>query len=198
MRSRFCALLLLLLPIAFGAHAEGKVKLDHSSRYQDIVDMDPNDVDPSGLPLTSVSSLHTTGTPHHVDEATWRLEVDGKAAKTPFSLSLEDLGRMPMTTKRIILICPGFFYDYLEWQGVPLSELLSRAGVSDYAQVTFTSVDGYAGSFKKKEVQEHLILVATRGNGEPLPRTQGFPARVVAEGLYGTRWVKYLAKITVE
>ena len=103
-----------------------------------------------------------------------------------------------MTTRKMILICRGFFYDYLEWQGVPLAALLERAGVTRYTEVTFTSVDGYTGSFSKKEIQEHLILVAISGNGEPLPRRHGFPARVAAEGLYGSRWVKYLAKITVE
>ena len=198
MTAKYYAAFLLLFPLAFMTHAEGKVKIDGSTRYEDIVDMDPKDVDPSGLPLTSVESLHSTGTPHYVELATWRLAVGGSGAKKPLSLSYEELTQMPMTKKKIILICPGFFYDYLEWQGVPLSEVLERAGATDYEHVTFTSVDGYSVSFKKQEVEEHLILVATSGNGVALPRTQGFPARVVAEGLVGNRWVKYLASITIE
>ena len=97
----------------------------------------------------------------------------------------------------MILICPGFFYDYVEWEGVQLSALLDKAGVADYEKVTFTSADGYAISFKKEEVQTHLILVATKGNGAPLPRAHGFPARIVAEDVVGGKWVKYLTAITI-
>jgi DMSO/TMAO reductase YedYZ molybdopterin-dependent catalytic subunit len=98
----------------------------------------------------------------------------------------------------VLLICSGFFYDYLEWEGVPLQTLLEKAGTSDYARVTFTSVDGYSAGFKKQEVQSSLILVALKGNGVPLPRAHGFPARLVAEDFFGNRWVKYLTAITLE
>ena len=40
----------------------------------------------------------------------------------------------------------------------------------------------------------HLVIVATLGNGVPLPRAQGYPARVVAEDVFGGRWVKYLER----
>jgi DMSO/TMAO reductase YedYZ molybdopterin-dependent catalytic subunit len=46
-------------------------------------------------------------------------------------------------------------------------------------------------------VEAHLVMVATRGNGVPLPRAHGYPARVVAEDLFGGRWVKYLREIFV-
>ena len=93
MTSKLCAvfLLLLLLPLGLLAHADGIVKIDRSTRYQDIIEMDPKDVDPSGLPLTSVASLHSTGMTLDVDLSTWRLTLGGTAAKTPLSLSFEDL-----------------------------------------------------------------------------------------------------------
>ena len=64
--------------------------------------------------------------------------------------------------------------------------------------MTFTSVDGYTADFKKSEVQAGFILVALKGNGIPIPRAHGFPARVVAEDSFGNRWVKYLTAITLE
>lgn len=197
MKSRIIAVILLLSPLAFWTHAEGRITLDRSTPYDRIIDMDPKDVDPSALPLTSVESLHSTGSTQDVDVATWRLTVSGPGAKSPLSLSYDDLRGMPTIKKRAILICPGFFYDYLEWEGVPLSALLEKAGVEDFQVVNFTSVDGYIASFRKDEVSTHLVLVATKGNGVPLPRAHGFPARVVAEGIFGGRWVKYLAKIEV-
>jgi DMSO/TMAO reductase YedYZ molybdopterin-dependent catalytic subunit len=160
--------------------------------------MDPRLVDASALPLTSVESLHSTGTPQNVDLQTWRLTVSGKGITIPLSLTYDELAKLPMTKKRVLLICPGFFYDYLEWEGVPIQALLEKAGVKDYARVVFTSVDGYKEEFKKQEVQEGFVIVALKGNGVPFPRAQGFPARVVAEGVYGSKWVKYLTAITLQ
>jgi hypothetical protein len=62
----------------------------------------------------------------------------------------------------------------------------------------FLSGWGDPAEFKKAEVQTDLIMIALRDNGVPLPRAHGFPARVVAEGVYGGRWVKYLTSITLE
>ena len=39
-----------------------------------------------------------------------------------------------MVNKRVLLICPGFFYDYLEWEGVPVQALLDKAGMGEYAR----------------------------------------------------------------
>lgn len=195
MKAFLCVL--LLLPLAVSVHAEGRIKVDRSMPAEQIYSMDPKDVDPSALPLTAVESLHSTGSRQDVDLASWRLTVSGPGAKAPLSLSYEDLLGMPAVKKRIILICPGFFYDYLEWEGVPLTRLFERAGVADYKEVSFTSVDGYTGSFSRQEVEAHLFLVATKGNGVPLPRAHGFPARVVAEDISGGRWVKYLKDITI-
>lgn len=77
---------------------------------------------------------------------------------------------------------------------MPLTALLEKAGVRDFTKVSFTSVDGYVSSFRREEVAAHLVIVATLGNGVPLPRAQGYPARVVAEDVFGSRWVKYLER----
>jgi len=178
--------------------AQAPIKVDSKTPSTDIIMMDPARVDASALPLTSVGSLHTTGTYQYVDEKTWRLKISGKGIATPLSLSYEELSAFPQASKRVLLICPGFFYDYLEWEGVPLETLLDRAGAGDYERVVFTSVDGYAVTLKKAEAKDRFIIVALKGNGVPLPRAHGFPARTVMEGFYGSRWVKYLASITLE
>ena len=178
--------------------AEGRKKLDTTIPYGEIMNMDPADVDPGGLPLTPVESMHSTGSYQYVELAAWRLAVTGPAVTTPLALTYEELGRMPTVKKRAILICPGFFYDYLEWEGVLLTALLEKAGVKDFSTVRFTSVDGYVGVFTREEVAVHLIMVAMRGNGVPLPRAQGYPVRVVAEDLFGGRWVKYVKEIFVQ
>ena len=199
MKHRICATILsCIVCISFG-HAEGKLRLSSSTPYNSIIMMNPKDVDPSGLPLTSVSALHSTGTPQVVSEYRWRLTVDGVGVSNPVSLTLKELDQFPAIKKRIILICPGFFYDYVEWEGVPLSVLLEKAGAADgYAKVSFTSVDGYTSTFSKKDIRTHLFLIAVRANGVPLPLEHGFPARLVAEDILGGSWVKYLTRIEVK
>jgi DMSO/TMAO reductase YedYZ molybdopterin-dependent catalytic subunit len=198
MKSRILLFLLLTMTLTVTAGAQQKIKVDASTPDRQIINMDPSLVDASALPLTSVESLHSTGTPQSVDVRSWRLVVSGKGGAAPLSLTYDELSKLPMVKKRVLLICPGFFYDYLEWEGVPLQALLEKAGVQNFSRVVFTSVDGYRGEFSKKEVAAGLIIVALKGNGVPLPRAHGFPARVVAEGVYGGRWVKYLSSITVE
>ena len=198
MKARLLPCVLLMMALALTASAQQKIKVDASTPVGKIVNMDPKLVDASALPLTSVESLHSTGTPQSVDIRSWRLTVSGKGVTTPLSLTYDELSKLPMVKKRALLICPGFFYDYLEWEGVPLQVLLEKAGARDYARAVFTSVDGYKEEFKKEEIETALIMVALRNNGVPLPREHGFPVRVVAEGIYGGRWVKYLTAITLE
>ena len=198
MRGRLFLCFFLAIGLATFVDAQERIRVDASTPYGEIIMMDPKRVDASALPLTSVESLHSTGAYQSVDLAGWRLRVSGKGVTNPLALTYEELSQFSMVKKRALLICSGFFYDYLEWEGVPLAALLEKAGVRDYARVTFTSVDGYTADFKKSEVQAGFIMVALKGNGVPLPRAHGFPARVVAEDVFGNRWVKYLAGITVE
>ncbi len=198
----FCLLFTLgALGFALGAlpaDAQERVKVDAHTPAGEIINMDPRLVDPSALPLTSVDSLHATGTYQDVDVSRWRLTISGKGIATPLSLTYKELSALPTVKKRVLLICPGFFYDYLEWEGVPVQALLDKAGAGDFSRLVFTSVDGYKEQFSKADTRAGLLMVAIKGNGVPLPRAHGFPARVVAENIYGGRWVKYLASITVE
>jgi DMSO/TMAO reductase YedYZ molybdopterin-dependent catalytic subunit len=197
-----CRVLLIVAAIALPCGAQDRtqdrIKVDSKTPYGDIIRMDPARVDASALPLTSVESLHSTGTYQYVDVDAWRLAISGKGIAVPLSLTYEELSALPQAKKRVLLICPETFYDYLEWEGVPLPALLEKAGAGDYKNVVFTSVDGYAVSMKKADARDRFIIVALKGNGVPLPRAHGFPARMVAEDLYGSRWVKYLVSITLE
>ena len=148
-RLLLCALLLTGLVLRVGA--QGIVKVDSTTPQGQIVMLDPKNVDVRSLPLTSVESLHSTGTPQSVDLSRWRLTVSGKGATTPLSLTYDELRKLPMVKKRVLLICPGFFYDYLEWEGVPLQVLLEKAGAGGFARVVFTSWTATKLSSKKRK-----------------------------------------------
>jgi DMSO/TMAO reductase YedYZ molybdopterin-dependent catalytic subunit len=189
----------ILSTSALSATADGRMKLAPNTPDSKIIHMHPKDIDPSLLPLDSIEDLHTTGRPQKVDINTWQLEVKGQGLKNTRSLSYQDLLRMDMVSKRVILICPGFFVDYAEWEGVPLSSILEAEGVNaDYRTITFRALDGYSSSFSRDEVEDNLLFLALKVNGETLPEEHGFPVRLVAEDVLGGRWVKWLKSIEVK
>jgi len=123
----FVALSVLFI-VACGASAAGKEKPGMGTPIGSLISMDPADVDPSELPLGSVADLNQTGTPQAITDLTaWRLEIKGDVLANPLSLSYAELAAMPTVKKRVLLICPGFFADYVEWEGVPVSALLEKA-----------------------------------------------------------------------
>ena len=88
------------------------------------------------------------------------------------------------------------------WQGVPLADLLDRAGVRSRAEQVFSrSVDGWTSGFPLDVARDgRIAMVAYAMNGERLPLTHGFPARLVVSGLYGyvsaTKWLESITLTT--
>jgi sulfite dehydrogenase len=167
---------------------------------------------------------HLQFIPTTVDLRTWRLKVGGHV-KNALELSMDDLRRMPPASVVAVTQCSGNSRGLFEprvaggqwgngamgnarWTGVPLSDLLSRAGIRDGAiDVTFAGLDrgGYptVPDFVKSLPVGRAtdpaagILVAYEMNGEPLPLLNGFPTRLVVPGWYGTYWVKSLTEVGV-
>jgi DMSO/TMAO reductase YedYZ molybdopterin-dependent catalytic subunit len=96
-----------------------------------------------------------------------------------------------------------------EWTGVPLVEVLDRAGIEDGArEVVFRGADngeveGHSGrlAFERSltvgDAREAGALLAWAMNGEPIPRQHGYPVRLVVPGWYGVASVKWLTEIEV-
>jgi hypothetical protein len=82
MKARLLLCLLFASGLVLGLGAQERVKVDSTTPHRQIITMDPKLVDASALPLTSVSSLHSTGTPQSVDLVSWRLTVSGKGVGT--------------------------------------------------------------------------------------------------------------------
>jgi DMSO/TMAO reductase YedYZ molybdopterin-dependent catalytic subunit len=133
-----------------------------------------------------------------VDLAEWRLRISG-LVENEFSLSYSDLLSMPMVESYVTLCCVsnpvgGDLVGNARWLGVPLGDLLRRAGVAPEAgQIVGVAVDGFTAGFPVGALAEREALVAVGMNGEPLPLEHGFPARLVVAGLYGyvsaTKWL---------
>lgn len=130
----------------------------------------------------------------------WTFTVKGRVDR-PYTISYSDLLDMRMVERDVTLSCVsnrvgGNLVGNARWQGVPLSEILNRAGVRDDAeQLVGRSTDDFTVGFPVEAAFDgREALVAVGMNGEPLPFEHGFPARLVVAGLYGyvsaTKWLK--------
>lgn len=135
-----------------------------------------------------------------VDIDGWRLRFDGMV-DDPFELTYAELLELPSVEVPVTIQCVsnevgGDLVGNAVWQGVPLADLLERAGVRPDAEQVFTrSVDGWTAGFPTEAIDgERTALVAYAMNGEPLPVAHGFPARLIVAGLYGyvsaTKWLE--------
>jgi DMSO/TMAO reductase YedYZ molybdopterin-dependent catalytic subunit len=183
------------------ARAE-KIIVTRGTPRETLTNQNPKDLDTTDLEITPLAEFKTMGLDDlEVDVNQWRLLVEGEVGKS-LSLNYSELTALPAVEKAVLLICPGFFANNGVWKGVSVKELLTRANVSkDVNYVTFRGPEGnYEKVFKVplNEVIMDKVFLAYQVNGEVLPIKHGFPLRVVAEGYYGSDWVKYVYKVTAD
>lgn len=135
----------------------------------------------------------------NVDLDTWEVSFTG-LVDSPFSLTYDELTALPMVERYITICCVsnsvgGDLIGNAKWLGVPLKDLVERAGVRpEGTQLIGRSVDRFTVGFPTEAVFDgREALLAIGMNGEPLPVRHGFPARLVVSGLYGyvsaTKWL---------
>ncbi len=162
---------------------------------------DPVRVNPRDLEITPLRDFQTMGeTIYKFDPEKWRLEIKGRI-KRPLVLTHSEIHTLPSTERAYRLICPGFFTNHGFWKGIRMDELLQRVEPEGSAtEVIFASGEGgreRTEKFPLQEVWRQKVFLAYGVNGEPLPEKHGFPLRVVAEGHYGARWIKYVNAVEV-
>ena len=161
---------------------------------------------PLQTPNDAFSRIDTALTLPQVDPAGGRLRIDGLVDE-PFELTFDELSALPLVERSVTIACVsnevgGRLVGNATWLGVPLVDLLDRAGVRpEAAQVVGRSVDDFTAGFPLDHLRsEHPALVAIGMNGEPLPVRHGFPARLVVSGLYGyvsaTKWLSSIELTT--
>ncbi len=160
--------------------------------------------------------------PESVDLAEWRLTVSGHVNKE-IRLSMSDIKKLPAASYAAVLQCSGNGRSFFEprilggqwsngamgnvvWKGARLKDILNSAGLKPGAvDVTFNGLDrpalptvpDFVKSLAVDKALEDDIIVAYEMNGKPLTMLNGFPARLIVPGWYGTYWVKALSEITV-
>ena len=171
-----------------------------------------------------------TATPA-IDPRTWRLRVFGSGLRRhpdrdrAFTLSYDQLTRLPSRSLTAAIECAGngrsFFASQqgtpaagsawklgavgvARWRGVPLREVLERAGVTrravDVLPEGLDAVVGEDGHVRRplpigKALDD--VLLAYEMNGATLPPDHGFPVRLVVPGWVGIASIKWLGSIEV-
>lgn len=126
----------------------------------------------------------------------WRLEVDGLVER-PSSFSLADLKRMPMRSHITHQACEEGWSFIAEWTGVPLSDVLARAGLSSRAKfIVFYPFDDFWDSLDLADALHPQTLITYGMNGRELPTGHGAPARLRVTRQLGYKSVKYLRRLT--
>jgi DMSO/TMAO reductase YedYZ molybdopterin-dependent catalytic subunit len=160
-----------------------------------------------------------------IDTTDWRLEVGGLVDR-PLRLNRRDLANLPSETRAVTLECAGNGRSTLvprvngeqwnmgavstaEWTGVPLTEVLDRAGVRDEGHyVIFRGADGgtidgqfdpirFERSLRIDDARRSDALLAYAMNGEPLSPQHGYPLRLIVPSWYAVASVKWLTHLDV-
>ncbi len=158
-----------------------------------------------------------------VDAATYTLRVGGFVT-TPLEFTLDQLkARKDRRDEGVTLECSGNstrpqrmsgLLSNGVWTGVGLKSILEEAGVTPAArEVLFLGLDlerekKFQAGNREYEAPHgraiHLAdalhpdtMLAFALNGQPIPREQGFPVRLLVPGWYGMTQVKWLGRIEV-
>ncbi len=158
-----------------------------------------------------------------LDAPAFQLAIRGLVER-PQSFTVRDLQNMRSKTEVVTLECAGngrALFDRptegekwglgavstAEWTGVPLVEILDRAGVRpDAKEVLFRGADGgavegrsesmrFERSLRIDDARDSDVLLAYAMNGEPLPVEHGYPLRLIVPRWYAVASVKWLTEI---
>lgn len=156
-----------------------------------------------------------------IDAAKWKLQIEGSGVTRPLSVTYDELLSMPSISVIRAIECAGNGRNLFqashgkkiegtpwnlggigvaEWTGVPLHEVLGRAGLKRSARdVMPEGLDSKKVSRPmpvEKAIAEDTLLVYAM-NGQPLLPDHGFPVRMLLPGWVGISNIKWLGRIEV-
>jgi DMSO/TMAO reductase YedYZ molybdopterin-dependent catalytic subunit len=143
----------------------------------------------------------------------WQIKTSG-LARQEHSLTADELLQSARPMGAHLFECAGNnnpanfgLISVAEWDGVPLTDVVSRLQRADDATAVLVSgVDPDAPSSSGSTVGASWVIplssldrlgafLAVRMNGEPLPLDHGWPVRLVVPGWYGCAWIKWVKEI---
>ena len=163
-------------------------------------------------PLSPVKGYFRRDRHRHPEVAaeTYALRVTG--VPNPRTFSLAELQALPQESRVLVMECAGNgnhvmgsagLIGQAKWTGVALKTVLEACGgTGDSTHFACHGLDpipvirrGYHYGLSLEELTRSRALLAFQMNGEPLPRSRGFPVRLVVPGVYSMSHVKWLGHI---
>jgi len=156
-----------------------------------------------------------------IDSTTWRLQIEGSGVSRPISIGYDELVSMPSISVVRAIECAGNGRNMFqashgkkiegtpwnlggigvaEWTGIPLREVLDRAGIKRSAR------DVMPEGLDEKKVKRPMPVIKAMAedtllvyamNGQPLLPDHGFPVRMLLPGWVGISNIKWVGKIEV-
>ena len=130
----------------------------------------------------------------------YRLVVEGRVRRR-LSLSLDDLGALPVHEASLPIACVDGWSANRTWQGVRVRDLLHMAGAADDAEVTVESLQrrrSYrTSSLDVPAAHDPDTLLALRVDGEVLHIDHGYPLRLIAPNRPGVMQTKWVTRLVV-
>jgi len=141
-------------------------------------------VPPGQIQTTKWPVLHYGDVPD-VDTSKWTFRVSGMVER-PFSLTWDEFLALPRKTVQCDIHCVTT-WSRLEnrFEGVPVQDLLQRAGVKKEAKYCLVVAEqGFTTNLPLSDLERPENLIALNWAGEPLTPEHGWPARLLVPHLY--------------
>ena len=159
-------------------------------------------IDPARIPpgqyLTKQFPVLTVGPNPKYDLATWDFTVFGEV-EHEVKVSWDELMALPQRDVTLDIHCVTRWSKLdTTWTGVPVKEVLDRAGLKPAGTHLMAYSDGgYTTNVPLDAVLEDEALLAHSYEGEPLEPDHGAPLRLIVPKRYFWKSAKFLRKLEV-
>jgi DMSO/TMAO reductase YedYZ molybdopterin-dependent catalytic subunit len=156
------------------------------------------DVGVQGFPVNK--SAGSAGVRHTSTSPAYRLEVVGRVSRT-LSLTVDQIRALPQRSATLPIACVEGWSASRRWTGVPLRDLLVRAGAPAGSSVTVHSLEPH-GLYAQADVDaaqsaDPDTLLALLVDGQPLALDHGYPIRLIGPDRPGVMQTKWVTRIVV-
>ena len=159
-------------------------------------------IDPARVPpgqyLTERFPVLTVGPNPKYDLSSWDLTVFGQV-EDELTLSWEQLMALPQRQVTLDIHCVTRWSKLdTTWRGVPVRDVLDRAGVRpEGTHVMAYSDGGYTTNVPIEAVLDDDALLAHEYEGRPLEQDHGAPLRLIVPRRYFWKSAKFVRKLEV-
>jgi DMSO/TMAO reductase YedYZ molybdopterin-dependent catalytic subunit len=170
---------------------------ERGRRQAEKLGIDPERV-PPGQYLTERFPVLTVGPNPVFDLAAWDFELFGEV-EHPLELSWDELMDLPQKDLMADIHCVTRWSKLdTAWRGVPVRDLLERAGLKPSGtHVMAYSDGGYSANLPLEVVLDDDVLLAHTYDGQPLEPDHGAPLRLLVPKRYFWKSAKFLRKLEV-